>query len=197
MIILDAAFAHPRGPLGYLGGIIMGRSTSERNAWTRSLLNLRPENDVLDVGCGPGALIQALAAQVTSGIIAGVDLSPVMLRQAAKRNAKTLRAGRVRLQQGSALALPFADASFDTVLSANSVPFWPDQLAGVQEIGRVLKPGGEIALVLQPVWAKSDDQVRAIGAELLSLLTRAGFQSTRLEFKPMKPIASVSALGAR
>jgi hypothetical protein len=46
-------------------------------------------------------------------------------------------------------------------------------------------------------WAKSDDQVRAIGADLLRLLTRTGFQSTRLEFKPMKPIASVCALGAR
>ncbi|HET9223120.1 MAG TPA: methyltransferase domain-containing protein, partial [Roseiflexaceae bacterium] len=76
----------------------------ERNAWTLSLLDLRPEDHVLDVGCGPGALIQALAVQVTSGIAAGVDLSPVMLRQAARHNAKTIHAGRVQLQQGSASA---------------------------------------------------------------------------------------------
>jgi hypothetical protein len=44
MIILDAAFAHPRGLLGYLGGVIMARSTGERNAWTLSLLDLRPED---------------------------------------------------------------------------------------------------------------------------------------------------------
>jgi SAM-dependent methyltransferase len=125
MIILDAAFAHPRGLLGYLGGIIMARSTSERNAWTLSLLDLQPEHHVLDVGCGPGALIQALAAHVTNGIVAGVDLSLVMLQQATRRNAEMIGTGRVQLQQGSALALPFADASFDIVLSANSVPFWP------------------------------------------------------------------------
>ena len=197
MIIRDAAFAHPRGLLGYLGGMIMGLSTGERNTWTLSLLDLRPEDQVLDVGCGPGALIQALAVQVTSGIIAGVDLSPVVLRQAARRTAKTIRAGRVWLQQGSAMALPFADASFDKVISANSAPFWPDQLVGIQEVRRVLRPSGLVAIVLQPVWAKTDDQVRAIGAELLSLLTRAGFQSTRSEFKPMKPIASVCALGSK
>jgi 2-polyprenyl-3-methyl-5-hydroxy-6-metoxy-1,4-benzoquinol methylase len=85
-------------PLGLLGGMVMGLSTGERNAWTLSLLDLRSEDHLLDVGCGPGALIKTLAAQVTSGIIAGVDLSPVMLRQAAKRNAKTIRAGRVRVK---------------------------------------------------------------------------------------------------
>jgi ubiquinone/menaquinone biosynthesis C-methylase UbiE len=60
----------------------MGRSLVERNAWTLSLLDLRPKDHVLDVGCGPGALIQALAAYVTNGIVAGVDLSPLMLQQA-------------------------------------------------------------------------------------------------------------------
>jgi hypothetical protein len=64
-------------------------------------------------------------------------------------------------------------------------------------VRRVLRPDGLVAIVLQPVWAKTDDEVRVIGAELLSLLTRAGFQSTRLEFKPMKPKASVCALGSR
>jgi ubiquinone/menaquinone biosynthesis C-methylase UbiE len=150
MIILDAAFAHTRGLLGELGGVIMARSTSERNAWTLSLLDLRPEDHVLDVGCGPGALIQALAAHVTNGIVAGVDLSPLMLQQATRRNAEMIGAGRVQLQQGSALALPFTDASFDTVLSANSVPFWPDQLAGVQEIRRVLKPGERLRSCCNP-----------------------------------------------
>jgi ubiquinone/menaquinone biosynthesis C-methylase UbiE len=61
------------------------------------------------------------------------------------------------------LALPFADASFDKVISANSVPFWPDQLVGIQEVRRVLRPGGLVVIVLQPIWAKTDDQVRTIG----------------------------------
>ncbi len=107
MEVLDAAFGHPRGLLGRLGGIIMARSTGLRNEWTISLLDIRHADRILEVGFGPGALIQALAARATEGFIAGVDVSPVMLRQASRRNAQAIEEGRVQLQQGSALALHF------------------------------------------------------------------------------------------
>ena len=195
--VLDATFGHPRGPLGRVGGVIMARSTKLRNEWTLSLLDIRQDDRVLEVGCGPGALIQALAAKATEGFVAGVDPSPIMLQQTARRNAEAIREGRVRLQLGSAMALPFEDASFDKALSANSLPFWPDQEAGVKEMWRVLKSGGMIAIILQPRWARTESEVKQIGAGLLALLSKVGFQQVRLEFKPMKPIASVCALGTK
>jgi ubiquinone/menaquinone biosynthesis C-methylase UbiE len=175
----------------------MARSTRQRNAWTLSLLDIGQDDHILEVGFGPGTLIQVLAARATKGVVAGVDLSPVMLQQASRRNAEAIREGRVRLQPGSVLALLFEDASFDKALSANSLPFWPDQEAGVKEIRRVLKPGGEIAIILQPIWARTESEVKQIGAELLALLSKVGFQQARLEFKPMNPIASVCALGIK
>jgi len=175
----------------------MARSTKLRNEWTLSLLDIRQDDRVLEVGCGPGALIQALAAKATEGFVAGVDPSPIMLQQTARRNAEAIREGRVRLQLGSAMALPFEDASFDKALSANSLPFWPDQEAGVKEMWRVLKSGGMIAIILQPRWARTESEVKQIGAGLLALLSKVGFQQVRLEFKPMKPIASVCALGTK
>jgi hypothetical protein len=69
--VLDAAFGHPRGPLGRLGGVIMARSTRQRNEWTLSLLDIQRADHVLEVGCGPGALIQALTARVTEGLVTG------------------------------------------------------------------------------------------------------------------------------
>jgi ubiquinone/menaquinone biosynthesis C-methylase UbiE len=197
MKVLDATFAHPRGLLGWLGGTIMARSTAERNAWTLSLLDIESDDRILEVGCGPGTLIRALAAQSTEGLVAGIDLSATMLRQASKRNAQAIREGRVRLEAGSATDLPFEEASFDKALSANSLPFWPDQEAGAREMQRVLRPGGVIALILQPRWARTDSEVKQIGEGLVSLLSQVGFQQARLEFKPMKPIASICALGTR
>ncbi len=197
MNVLDATFGHPRGPLGRVGGVIMARSTRLRNEWTLSLLDIRRDDRVLEVGCGPGALIQALAAKVTEGFVAGVDPSPIMLQQAARRNAEAIREGRVQLQLGSATALPFEDASFDKALSANSLPFWPDQEAGVKEMWRVLTSGGMIAIILQPRWARTESEVKQIGTGLVALLSKVGFQQVRLEFKPMKPIASVCALGIK
>jgi ubiquinone/menaquinone biosynthesis C-methylase UbiE len=195
--LLDAAFAHPRGLPGWLGGTIMARSTGLRNEWTISLLDIQPSDRILEVGFGPGALIEALAAKVPQGSIAGVDTSPLMLKQASRRNARTISEGRIRLRLGSAQALPFEDTSFDKAVSANSVPMWSDRLAGVKEMQRVLKPGGLVSIVLQPVWARTDDEVKKIGAELVELLSTAGFQQVRLEFKSMKPIASVCALGIK
>jgi ubiquinone/menaquinone biosynthesis C-methylase UbiE len=197
MNILDATFGHPRGPLGRVGGVITARSTGKRNEWTLSLLDMEPDDRILEVGCGPGALIQALAAKATAGFVVGIDLSPTVLQQASKRNAQAIREGRVRLEGGSATALPFEEASFDKVLSANSLPFWPDQEAGVREMRRVLRPGGVIAIILQPRWARTESEVKQIGMGLLALLSQVGFQEARLEFKPMKPIASVCALGIK
>lgn len=197
MKLLDAAFAHPRGLPGWLGGAIMARMTRIRNQWTLSLLDIRPDEHILEVGFGPGALIQQLADKARQGYVAGIDMSPLMLKQASKRNAEAIGEGRVRLRIGSALELPFEDASFDKALSANSIHIWPDRLAGVKEMYRVLKPGGEIAIIVQPVWARTDDEVKAIGEDLVDLLTEAGFQRSRLEFKQMKPKSSVCALGLR
>jgi ubiquinone/menaquinone biosynthesis C-methylase UbiE len=195
--ILDAAFAHPQGLRGRLGGLIMARVTGKRNEWTISLLTLEENDHILDVGSGPGALIQMLAARVPKGFIAGIDASPVMVKQASQRNVAAIRAGLIEIKQGSALELPFENAFFNKALSANSVSFWPDQLAGVKEMRRVLKPGGTIALILQPMWAKTESEVKEIGSGLVNLLQTADFQQTRLEFKPMKPVASVCALGIK
>ena len=120
-----------------------------------------------------------------------------MLQQASKRNAQPIREGRARLEGGSATALPFEEASFDKALSTNSLPFWPDQVAGVRAMRRVLRPGGVIAIILQPRWARTESEVKQIGTGLLALLSQVGFQQARLEFKPMKPIASVCALGIK
>ncbi len=195
--IANAAFAHPQGLFGRLGGFIMEHTTRERNEWTLSLLTFGDDERILEVGSGPGALIEAMLTRVPHGFIAGLDASPVMVEQATRRNKQAIRDGRVEVRQGSALALPYADASFDKALAANSVPFWPDQLAGVQEMRRVLTTGGTIALILQPRWVRTDDEVRTIGTELVALLQKAGFLQTRLEFRPMKPMASVCALGVK
>ena len=193
--LLDATFAHPRGLFGRLGGALMARATTERNAWTLSLLSLPPDAHVLEIGFGPGALIQALVEVVPQVSIEGVDPSPVMLRQATERNQRAITEWRVHLQLGSALPLPFADATFEVVLSANSIFFWPDPEASLREIHRVLAPAGRVALVLQPIWAKTDDDVRALGAEYAERLTTAGFPQVQVIFKSMRPKASVCVLG--
>ena len=144
--ILLRAFGRPQGLLGRVGGMIMARMNADCGAWVTGLLELRPNDRVLEVGFGPGVVIQRLSNLMRAGSIAGIDASPEMVEQAIARNEATIQEGRVDLQLGSVEHLPFDDGSFDKALAINSMQVWPDAVAGLREIRRVVKPGGRIAL---------------------------------------------------
>src|SRR5262249_13494696 len=115
-------------------------------AWTADLLEVGPKDSVLEVGFGPGVVIQRLSNLASAGHIAGADPSREMLEQARARNATAIQHGRVDLRRGSAENLPFDDNSFDKALAINSIQVWPDAVAGLREVRRVLRPGGRVAL---------------------------------------------------
>jgi ubiquinone/menaquinone biosynthesis C-methylase UbiE len=144
--IFMRAFGCPTGVLGRLGGMIMARTNRWMARRTIELLDVQPSDRVLEIGCGPGVGIELLANDVSSGWVAGIDPSEEMVEQAAARNATGIATGRVELTLGGVECLPFADDTFDRVLAINSMQVWPDAVAGLREIRRVLRPGGRIAL---------------------------------------------------
>jgi demethylmenaquinone methyltransferase / 2-methoxy-6-polyprenyl-1,4-benzoquinol methylase len=94
---------------------------------------------VLDLGCGTGDLGLLLAE---SGTVIGVDLSHAMLLEARRKSGD-----RIRLVEGSAFALPFADAGFDAAVSGFVLRNLEDLPAAFAELARVVAPGGQIGLV--------------------------------------------------
>jgi ubiquinone/menaquinone biosynthesis C-methylase UbiE len=98
---------------------------------------------VLDVGCGTGRLLGRAAEAFPGAALVGVDLSGGMLSRAGSADPVT---GQVHRVQATAERLPFADTSFDLVLSTASWRHWADPGAGVREICRVLAPGGLFGL---------------------------------------------------
>ena len=144
--LLIHMFGRPKGVLGRVGGAIMARVNRDAAVQVIELLDVRPDDKVLEVGFGPGVAIQLLLERVPTGSVAGVDQSQEMVRQAAVRNADALRNRRVDLRYGSVERLPFADQTFDKALAINSMQAWPNARAGLREIERVLKHGGNVAL---------------------------------------------------
>jgi ubiquinone/menaquinone biosynthesis C-methylase UbiE len=161
-------FGRPEGLLGRLGGIILARANRPFAREIVALLNVRACAKVLEVGFGPGVGIELLAAAAPTGRIMGIDPSKAMVEQAARRNAAAITAGAVVLRQGTVASMPFADDAFDTVLAINSMQVWPDALAGLREIRRVLAGGGRVALGFTP----NSGQPRAGVTEMLA---SAGF----------------------
>jgi ubiquinone/menaquinone biosynthesis C-methylase UbiE len=115
-----------------------------RRALALEALAAAPGDAVLDVGCGPGFYVEDLLAAVgPGGAVTGVDPSPAMLDMTRRRVAGH---DNVRVLEGSATALPVADAEFDRVLSVQVFEYLADVGAGLGEARRALKPGGRLVL---------------------------------------------------
>ncbi|MFQ5468502.1 MAG: methyltransferase domain-containing protein, partial [Kiloniellaceae bacterium] len=100
---------------------------------------------VLDVACGTGVLAREAFRRVgQKGQVVGVDLNEGMLAVAARTEPK------VEWRQGDAEHLPFEDASFDVVVSQFALMYFPDRVAALREMWRVLAPDGRLAVV---AWA--------------------------------------------
>lgn len=177
-------FGQPSGLLGVLVGRLMARKNAAMNRVAVELLDVQSTDRVLEIGFGPGVAIQELSKCVTDGMVAGIDPSDVMVRQATRRNQQAIDAARVVLQQGTAAALPFDDATFDKVLAVNTFHHWGSAETGLLEVRRVIRPGGTLLLGLRMALAQprrlsapglTNEQLGDVRAQL----TGAGFHDLR------------------
>ncbi len=190
---ISSQFGLPRGLTGKLVGWIMAVENRKRNEWAVQQLNVKLNDNVLEIGFGPGVAIQEIGKRATNGFVAGLDPSEVMVKQARKRNAIASQNGRMELKRGSISAIPYDDNTFDKVLLVNSLHHCPDPMENLKNVGHVLKPGGLIVIVEQPhSGAKSiEDVVNQTGVKLKNILISAGFTNISIQNKPIKPRASV------
>ncbi len=103
---------------------------------------LRPGERVLDVACGTGIVTRLAAERVgPSGTAAGLDVNPGMLAVARE---STPPGRSITWYESSAESMPLADEGFDVVLCGMGLQFFPERLAALREILRVLAPGGRL-----------------------------------------------------
>lgn len=116
---------------------------------------LAPDDDVLDVGCGTGALTRAAARRAPQGSALGVDLSRRMIERARERStAEGLT--NARFEQADAEVHPFAPSGIDTVVSSFGVMFFGDPLRAFANLAGTLRPGGRLGLLVWRELARND-----------------------------------------
>jgi ubiquinone/menaquinone biosynthesis C-methylase UbiE len=155
----------------------MARMNAECGVWVIDLLQIGSNDSVLEIGFGPGAVVDRLTKVTTRGRVAGIDPSPEMVEQACARNITAIQSGRVDLRRGIVESLPLDDDRFDKVLAINSMQVWSDIGAGLREIRRVAKPGARIALGFTPHSGQTKEG-------LPEMLTAAGFAGASVADEP-------------
>jgi SAM-dependent methyltransferase len=180
------------GPIGRASTRYMPIMQAGMYQLVADILDLQPEDELLDIGCGPGAFLAGKARHVRR--VAGIDASPVMIRDAERRLADRLAAGTARLVLGSAEKLPFGDGEFSavTIISAPANP---------AEVFRVLRPGGRAVGVFEivPDPRKPDPERTIVGpgwdeADTRRILEEAGFVVEVVRYKNFSVLGST--LGA-
>lgn len=196
-----------RKPSGLIGRFVMTKifnsGNADLNAFVKECLALESEDRVLEIGFGPGELINEMANITTEGAIEGIDFSKVMLRQAEKTNARHISSGRVLLHEGECSSLPFENDVFEKLCSTNTLYFWKNPKDYFSEMFRVIRPGGKVVIGF-----RDDEQMSNLNLsedvfsafskkDIINLLSNAGFQDAQIKEKNGVPFFSFCGVATK
>lgn len=196
-----------RRPSGFIGRFLMTsifkKGNQDINHFVEQTLELESHHHVLEIGFGPGKLLNSMASITSQGHIEGIDFSDAMFDEAKKNNRDSIKAGRVHLQKGNCQNMPFSDGTFDRVCAVNTLYFWKPPEPYLAEIHRVLKSGGRLVLGIR-VKAQLNELPldRTIFSaytleEVETLLLNAGFSGVHSLEKQDSPLASYCVVGIK
>lgn len=180
------------------------RFFADSASWLADVMNLKGNENVLDVAAGTGHAALALARKLNRGMVTGIDLSEKML-QKAWRKALEMNLRNVTFQRRDIEDMGFEENSFDACCCAFGLFFVPDMENGLRCISRILKPGGMLALtsftssLMMPLRGMFIERIKKYGVEepklswmlmdcpekISSLLTGAGYRDIHIQSKQM------------
>lgn len=179
---------NPRGLFGKILFAWMTRMTIAHARWTLDLMDIQPNDNIIEIGFGNGANIKLLLQRAGRGSVTGVEISGTAIKMASKKNAKAISEGRVKLHQAAGNALPFEAGVYDKACTVATAYVIKDPGAVFKEMYRVLKSNGRAAVTF-PV-RENFMQFKPVGtegfylhelADLEKAFRDAGFVNCRTE----------------
>ncbi len=180
--------AHPKGRGGRAMLKFMNLCHAPLTNWGLTFAEIKDGWTMLDIGCGGGATLQRMLKRCSNAKVYGIDISEESVAKARKVNADKLNK-QVFITKGSAEKLPYEDGKFDLVTAVETVYFWPNLPKCLQEVRRVLKPGGRFVIMVEvqdkdSMWIELVEGMTAYQPEDLKImLDDAGFTQTEIHRK--------------
>jgi SAM-dependent methyltransferase len=171
----------PSGRIGWVGARLLPFVAGRLYGVAADELALRPEDELLDVGCGAGLLLHDRGAGLR--FVAGIDASEIQVGLARQRLAERIAAGTAQVVLGDAAALPWPDGRFSAVASVNCLKFVADADQALREMHRVLRPGGRVVHLTDPPVTDPEESGNADALGIMQwsadgsrqMMERAGF----------------------
>jgi SAM-dependent methyltransferase len=163
----------------------MAGKASERLVWAVDILEVRPADRLLELGCGHGVAVSLVCERLTTGTITAIDRSPKMIEMARRR--AVLEA--VALEDAD-----FGDRRFDKVFAFNVAPFWQQPEAALGAVREHLARDGAVYLF----WDArhfAPERARDLGNELADRLREGGFSVDGVLVEDLRPVPAVCAIG--
>ena len=207
--VILLVFRQVRKPSGLLGRRMvraMNLSHATMTDWGLRHVPIEKQFTILDVGCGGGRTIRKHAAAASGGMVYGVDYAAGSVAASRAENREAIEKGRVEIQNAPVSQLPFTDAKFDLVSAVETIYYWLDPVKDLQEVLRVLKPGGRVIVICETYkggrWSSfKSPAMKLIGArnfsmdEYKGLLTSAGYIEVQVLIEPAR--GWICAIGKR
>ncbi len=168
---------------------MVSRKVPARVAWAVALLDVQPDDEILEIGCGPGIAVSLVCDRLTTGTLTAIDRSPTAIERTRARNQEHIASRRVKLVHVDLGGLDVPPGQFDKAFAVNVNVFWTttaEPECAVLE--NALRPGGTLWLVYG-----EDPSGRAldVAATIVPKLERHGF-GTKLIQDPTHTMVCVT-----
>ena len=163
--------------------------------WIIPQLDLQPHRHLLEVGCGSGRLLAAVAQQLNNSFLAAIGSDIALYRQACRRNRLLIQQETLQLHLGQLHDLPYPAAYFHTIYGSGSYYPWKNIVTECLRLSSLLRVGGRLVLLSEPGHYHNEDDLRTEAARLQAAFLKAGLTGIHIEFRHFPSGASMAVTG--
>lgn len=164
----------------------MQMKISERFAWAVEVLNIKPTDTILEIGCGTGILVEQIARKLTSGQITAIDQSPALIKMASKRNKEFILRRRVELLTTKFAKMQPGAHFYNKIFAFNVSLFWKNPIHELKLITSHLANEGVFYLFHQP----PIEVTKEVSKKAIEQLKSNDYEIVQTIFKRLKPVSA-------